>query len=117
MLKLAIIHAASESNLLEIEWKHIEKGIANLEQAEQYMPNVFKAVGRSTVAADVDLVVEIIKARRWITEKQLLSLVWRDIDSNKLDNVINAAIRSGKVRRSYYGPKKEIGEIWYFSTV
>jgi len=116
MLKLSMIFAAAESSSLVIEWRHILRAKSALEQAEESMPQVFKAVGRSTVAADVDLVVEIIKARKFITEKQLLSLVWRDIDSNKLDNVINTAIRSGKVKRSFSGPKGEKGDIWFFST-
>lgn len=115
ILKLAIIYSAATASNMVVEWNHIQSAIAAIEDAELFMPNVFKAVGRSNIAADVDLVVEIIKTRKWITEKQLLSLVWRDIDANKLDNVIATGIRSGKVRRSYEGPKKEIGNIWYRS--
>ncbi|MBE9592760.1 MAG: DUF3987 domain-containing protein [Proteobacteria bacterium] len=113
ILKLAIIYSAATLNNMVVEWNHIKSAMKVIEDAEICMSNVFKAVGRSTIAADVDLVVEIVKARKWITEKQLLSLVWRDIDSNKLDNVLNTGIRSGKIRRSYEGPKGEIGNIWY----
>jgi hypothetical protein len=113
ILKLAIIYSAATSHNMVVTWHHILSAITTIEGTELLMPNVFKAVGRSTIAADVDLVVEIVKARKWITEKQLLSLVWRDIDSNKLDNVLNTGIRSGKIRRSYEGPKGEIGNIWY----
>ena len=116
ILKLAIIYSAASAANMVVEWEHIQNAINTIEDAELFMPNVFKAVGRSTIAADVDLVVEIIKARKWITEKQLLSLVWRDIDSNKLDNVVATGVRSGKIRRSYEGPKGEIGSIWYRST-
>ena len=113
ILKIAIIHSASMSSNMIVEWKHIQAAINIIEEAELKMPNVFKAVGRSTIAADVDLVIDIVRTRKWITEKQLLSLVWRDIDSNKLDNVLATCIRSGKVRRSYEGPKGETGNIWY----
>ena len=99
-----------------VEWKHIHSAIRTIEETELLMSHVFKAVGRSNIAADVDLVIEIIRARKWITEKQLLSLVWRDIDSNKLDNVLSTGIRSGKFRRSFEGPKGEIGNIWYKAT-
>jgi hypothetical protein len=115
ILKLAIIYSAATSHNMVVTWHHILSAITTIEGTELLMPNVFKAVGRSTIAADVDLVVEIVKARKWITEKQLLALVWRDIDSNKLDNVLNTGIRSGKIRRSYEGPKGEIGNIWYRS--
>ncbi len=116
VLKLSIIYSAATSANMIVTWQHVHSAIATIEETEILMPNVFKAVGRSTIAADVDLVVEIIKARKWITEKQLLSLVWRDIDSNKLDNVLATGIRAGKFRRSYEGPKGEIGNIWYRTT-
>jgi hypothetical protein len=115
ILKLAIIYSAAMASNMIVEWNHIQSATITIEDAELSMPNVFKAVGRSNIAADVDLVVDIVRVRKWITEKQLLSLVWRDIDSNKLDNVVATGIRSGKIRRSYEGPKGEIGNIWYRS--
>lgn len=115
ILKLAIIYSAAASRDMVVGWEHIKRAIETIEETEVLMPNVFKAVGRSTIAADVDLVVESIKARGWMTEKNLLSLVWRDVDSNKLDNVLATGIRSGKIRRSFEGPKGQLGDVWYKS--
>jgi len=111
--KLAIIYSASEGSSMTVEWKHFQRAISTIEGIEHNLPNVFKAVGRSNVAVDVDKVNSIIEARKWITEKELLSLTWRDLDSSKLDNVIDTLLRSGSIERKYIGPKGERGSIWY----
>ena len=41
-----------------------------------------------------------------------MSLVWRDIDNLKFDNVIMTCIKSGNIRREFKGPKGEPG-VWY----
>jgi len=114
LLKLAIVHAAARSNDLVVDWPHIEASLQDLEEVETQMHNVFKAVGRSLVAADVNLVVEIVKSRKWITERELMRLVWRDIDSKKFDNVMDTVLRQRLVKRVYNGPDgKPTGDIWY----
>ena len=59
------------------------------------MAKSFCAVGRSDVTLDVATVCTIVEKYLTISEKQLLHLVWRDIDSNKFDNVVSTAIRCG----------------------
>ena len=116
VLKVAMCCAAGQSSELTLRWRHIERALSIVEEAEVPMANVFRAVGRSAVTADVDKVMGLIKAHGWIQEKKLLSLVWRDIDAQKFDNVIQTLIKSGKVRRSYEGPRGERNEIWYYYT-
>jgi len=59
-------------------------------------------------------VVEIVKQRKWITERELMRLVWRDIDSKKFDNVMDTVLRQRLVKRVYNGPDgKPTGDIWY----
>lgn len=113
LLKLSILMAASQSDKRIIEWKHIEKAMKTLAEAEVLMGNVFKAIGKSTVTVETDIVTRIVQSAGWITEKQLLSMVWRDMDAKKFDNVVSTAMRSGKIKRSFIGPKQEKGEIWY----
>jgi len=114
--KISIVCAASRSNEFIIKTQDMERSLSLLEEAEAQMEHVFRAVGRSTIAVDVALVVNIVKAKKWITEKQLLSLVWRDIDSGKFDNVIATATKRGLVKRLYVGPNGEKGDIWYYYT-
>jgi hypothetical protein len=112
ILKLSMLIAASTSDDLAVEWKHLQGAIDDIEEAEMQMGNAFKAIGKSIVTSETDSVLQIIRARKVIDEKSLLSLVWRDIDNNKFNNVIETAVRAGKVRRAFKGPRGESG-IWY----
>ena len=103
LLKVAMLCAAAQSNELVLEWKHYERAISFIEEAEKGMGNVFKALGRSEVAADVDTVVQIVKTIGRISDKELLSRVWKDMDEIKFNNVIATAIRAGKIKRVYEG--------------
>ena len=114
IIKIAILRAASTTDEMIIRWQHIEESIVEIQEVEQQMGNAFKGIGRSEISGDVDTVMEIVKSYSWISEKSLMSLVWRDIDSNKFDNVIDTALRQGKVKREFKGPKGETG-IWYRS--
>ena len=40
-------------------------------------------------------------------------MVWKDIDTNKFDNVMGTALKTGIVKRDFKGPKEEKG-IWYY---
>lgn len=115
IVKIAILRAAATSDEMIIRWSHIEEAIAEIKEVEYKMGSAFKAMGRSEISGDVDSVITIVQSYGWISEKALLSLVWRDIDSSKFDNVINTAIRQGKVIREYKGPKGETG-IFYRSS-
>jgi len=112
VLKVAMIRAAAQSDELVLRWSHIEKSLSDIEEAEATMRHVFRAVGRSPVAADIDLVAGIIRLRGWIREDELFELIWRDVDSSKFDNVIDTLIRRGIVRKVFKGPDGQPG-LWY----
>lgn len=116
ILKTSILVAAAKSNELIITWESVNKAIKEMEEVEAQMGNAFRGMGKSTVASEVDRVLQIVKARSIITEKQLMTMIWRDADSEKFDNVINTAMRTGKVKRTFRGPKNEVGDIWYVWT-
>ena len=79
----------------------LRQTIKDLEEIEPLMEKVFSAIGRSFVTADVDKVMDIIKTQKQIDEKKLLSMVWRDMDAFKFDNVIRTAIKTGNVKRTF----------------
>lgn len=114
ILKMAINRAASESNDLIIEWRHVLKAISDIESVEKDMGYVFRAIGKSDITGEVDTIAQLIYQYVWITETRLMSLTWRDIDSNKFDNCIKTLLRTGTVERTFRGPKGENG-IWYHS--
>jgi len=113
IIKVAIVIAASKRQNTMVEWKDLTDSIKQIEVVEKSMGNAFRSVGRSMIASEVDIVMQLIKTRGIITEKELMSIVWRDIDSNKLDNVIETCIKTGRIKRTYLGPMGQSGEIWY----
>ena len=113
IIKVAMLCAAAETSNLIIEWRHIEKAIKEIKQVELLMGNAFKAIGRSEISGEVDSVLQIIKNFKIISEKKLMTKIWRDIDATKFDNVSNTLIKTGKVRREFKGPAGEQG-IWYY---
>jgi hypothetical protein len=112
ILKLAINRAASESNDLIIEWRHVLKAIEDIKSVEADMGLVFRAIGKSDVAGEVDQVMQIILDHKWISEQKLMSMTWRDIDALKMNNVIDTVCRTGRVAKVFRGPKGEVG-LWY----
>ena len=101
ILKMAQISAAAMHSELIISPKDILYAIKNIEHSEASMANTFRAVGRSFITADVDLVMSIIQERGIITEQQIMAIIWRDIDASKFDNVATTAVKTGRVVRLY----------------
>lgn len=93
--------AAQKDGTLEITPDILFRSIADVEEVESSMGKVFTAIGRSTVTAEVDIVLSLVKQHKSITEEKLLSIVWRDMDNLKFENVIKTAIRTGQVKRRY----------------
>lgn len=115
IMKISMLCAAAESSKLILEWRHIEKAIASIKEVEYTMGSAFKAIGKSEISAEVDSVLQIIREAKCISEKALMTRIWRDIDSTKFTNVIETLIKTGKVKRTYKGPNEEPG-VWYWST-
>lgn len=112
ILKMAMNRAASEYDQLVIEWRHVQQAISDISSVEKDMGKVFKAIGKSTVTSEVDMVMQIIKDFKNISEHKLMGLVWRDVDAYKFQNVIETILKTGAVRQDHKGPRGESG-IWY----
>jgi hypothetical protein len=115
IIKIAMLRAAAEYSKLVIEWHHVEEAIEAIREVEYSMGNAFKAIGKSEISAEVDNVLQIIREAKCISEKVLMTRIWRDIDAQKFQNVIDTLIKTGKVVRTYKGPNEETG-VWYWST-
>jgi len=111
-LKLAVLLSAAKTNSLTVKVAEFEEALATIEDNEKGMQKAFAAVGRSEITPDVALVLQIIQRQGTILEKQLMSLVWRDIDAGKFDTVISTCIKIGSVSRQYKSPQGKPG-IWY----
>lgn len=110
--KLSIILTAAKTNELIIKQEVIENAIALLEEAESTMGQTFCAIGKSEFAAETDLLMGIIRQYNFISEKQLMQMVWRDVDSRKFDTVITTILKTGKCKR-LYKDKNGVAGIFY----
>lgn len=113
ILKIAMLRAAAESDTLVLQWRHCEEATAEIRQVELLMGNAFKAIGKSEITGEVETVLQTIRQFKVISEKQLLSLTWKEV-AGKFDGVIDTLIRTGKVQRMFKGPNDEKG-IYYRS--
>lgn len=112
LIKLAQIISASETTSTSVTCEIFDRALRLLEESEIFMGRTFSAIGRSTVTADVDLVMQVVKQHKIISEKNLMHIIWRDVDSNKFDNVMGTVLKAGFIKRYYRGPKGEPG-VWY----
>lgn len=115
IIKIAMLRSAAESGKLVIEWRHIEEAIRDIAEVELLMGNAFKAIGKSDVSGEVDSVMQIVREAKVIAESAIMEKVWRDIDADKFKTVIETAIKTGRVLRTFKGPKGEQG-VWYWDT-
>lgn len=109
IMKLSQIFTAIRNSSLLIEWSAYEEAALAVEEVERAMGKTFTSIGKSEIAQEVDLVRSLISQHKIIAEKKLLHMVWRDMDSQKFDNVIKTIIRSGYCERVYKGPNDERG--------
>lgn len=107
--KLSQILAACSHSELLIGQENILQALALLEEAEKAMGQTFCAIGKSNVASEVDLVMSIIRQYQRISEKQLMQMIWRDVDSQKFDVVIQTILKTGKCQRSFKDPQGKPG--------
>jgi len=114
ILKLATVIAASRSNRMILEWEHIQDSMGRILEVENKMGLVFRAIGKSAITGETDTVARLIAQYKHIKEKQLMSIVWRDMDALKFENVINTVLKTGQAVRRYMGPDGSTGEIWYY---
>lgn len=112
ILKVSMLIAAAKSDILTINASEFEEALTMIKENEKGMQKAFVAVGRSEITPEVASVLQIIQRYGVISEKQLMSLVWRDIDAAKFDIVIGTCIKIGSVLRQFRSPEGKTG-IWY----
>jgi hypothetical protein len=96
--KLAMICQASKIDYYIIEWDVLERAISLIEELEETMALAIRGFNRNDISRDMEMVYTLIKAKQYITDKELLSFVWRDMDIDKLGKVIPALHREGLIK-------------------
>ena len=112
IIKVSQLVAASQSSNLTIEESHIKRAIKIIEECEVSMAQAFTGVGRSNIAIDTDAIMSIIRQHKKISETKLRAMVWRDIDSQKFNLVMDTLYRGGFVSREYKMTDKDGNEVF-----
>jgi hypothetical protein len=99
ILKIALIMAASLGDYDVIHPHHMEEALRFIEGSEWSMDSSFRVVGRSEIASEIDLVLKIVENHGQMTEQELMQLIWKDVDALKLINVMDTAVKTGKIQR------------------
>jgi hypothetical protein len=117
ILKVAQLLAAVESDSLVMEWRFIQEAIKLVEETEENMGGVFRAVGKSVISSEVDMVMQLIKKNQAISEEKLMSIIWKDADAAKFDAIIQTCLRTGQIKRDFHDPEGNMHkEIWNYET-
>ncbi len=96
--KIALLLCVSEGDKLLVEPYHYEEALEFVEHAEKHFEYAFTAVGRSDMSGDINDLITIIRKRKNISEKELLKIVWRNMNIEKFRVCIQTAERMGAVK-------------------
>jgi len=110
LLKLAIIVAASKHDSLIISLEDMNEAMDMLEKIEARMPRVFAGVGRNTLHADKEAILESIMASpTGMTMGELLAKFNYSVRKDELIEIIDTLMIIGavKLKGTYYVPNFE----------
>jgi len=108
IIKVCQCVAAAKRNELLVYAEDFQDALTYVEEVERDMVSAFKTVGRSDITQDISLVLDTITAKGKILESELLQIVWKDVDKNKLNNIIETLLTANRIKRHFAGRK-----IWY----
>jgi hypothetical protein len=98
MMKLAIIIAASQSNMLEITRDHMEVAEQLLTSTEPHMMKVFESIGMVDEAQHVAEICAYVRNHKVLTSDELWSLVGQVMNQREFNEAVHAAVRGGALK-------------------
>lgn len=112
LLKVSQILSSAESDDRLINLTHVKKALEHLDKAEVKMKGAFGAAGRSSVAADIDEILQTIIRSELIERSQLLKAVWMNVHPDEFTTVIKTLHEMEQIEtvikadgKIYYKPK------------
>lgn len=99
ILKVAICLNAAQSNSLNLDVDILKLAINSIESVESKMGNAFRGVGKSLITTELLTAVNFIQGRKEVHFSELVKLLFRDLDAKGVENVLDTAIRMGKIKR------------------
>lgn len=108
--KIAMACSAARSDSLVVGEADFQRALALLEHAEQNMPEVFGAIGRSLYAAQTKDVMDFIAAKGVATKSEVMQRFYRDIDGKTLSIIETTLIAMRFIKIE---PSMESGDYSY----
>jgi len=97
LIKVSMIVAASDMSEGVIEKHHVQNALKLLNDAEVNMVKAFGAVGRSTIAADIDEILNMIVDAEIIERGQLIKATRMNVHPREFDNIIGLLKAGGDI--------------------
>lgn len=113
LLKVSMLLALSESTNLVLRLEHLKAGLALLGMVEENLARVFSGIGRNVLNASTQKVLDLlgiqpeqelkqgdtIRKVRMMPEKQLRAVLWREVNGDEMNQVLQHLSDSDKIRR------------------
>lgn len=101
--KLGMVLSASRSDSRIVERTDLERALSMMLSIEENMGDAFKTIGHSKNAAVLEQVIDVLRARKSITKRELLRLVQRDLDFTEFAQIERALEEMGYIQRVISG--------------
>lgn len=120
LLKVAMLLAVSEADTLILERRHLISGLELLSLVELNLSRVFQGIGRNELNAATSKVVDqLINAPlidmvqldgsttkvHAVPEKRLRAYLWKEVNGEEMDKVLEHLINADKIGRAPYGDR------------
>lgn len=103
VLKLSMIFGASEGSTLVLQPRHFERALQVLTAAEANMLQVFKGIGKSSLASLIARMQSIIATKRTVLYAELVNRFLHDADGFSIDKALQQMSNAGMIRTMMTG--------------
>lgn len=103
MHKLAIVHAASESDERVIRLHHLEGAFRVVSALEGDMPRVFARIGQTEITRASTDIVSFVNRAGTISEQELFRHFFRNLSWKEFSEALNSAHLAGHIKRMQEG--------------
>lgn len=99
--KLCMVFCASESSKMLLRKHHFNIALHVLTMTEQEMPNAFYGLGHGSHSTILTNVLTYMKTNNTVSWKKLLERFQLDVLPNELEQIIDLAVQTGRLRQEY----------------
>ncbi|QDP56814.1 MAG: hypothetical protein Unbinned400contig1000_33 [Prokaryotic dsDNA virus sp.] len=106
LMKLAMIHSASQSNSMIVELNDMETANAILEQTEVRMPTITQMLTSTDAGEQLDFVRGVIEKAGQLNRTELIRKVSHKLKARDLDDILSALVQGGYIDAIHNGPRR-----------